>query len=73
MWLIPHDLKVLQRPPIHLPSLLPLYLQPRKLPRLPLQLHLQRLHMIKIHMRVTHCMRKRPRHEITYMRQHMRQ
>lgn len=73
MWLIPPNLKIPHLPAINLPAPLPPNRQLRKRPRRPPQLHLQRLHMIHIHMRVPHRMRKRPRLKITHVRQHVRQ
>lgn len=70
---IPDDLEVLDSPAIHLTPSLALNDQLGKLPRLPLQLYLQRLHMIKVYMRIAHRVRERPRDEITHMRQQMSQ
>ncbi len=73
MRFIPLDLKVLRLPAIDAPSRIPAYEQLRKLPRLSFQLHVQRLHMIQIDMRIAHRVYERAGYEIAHMRQHVRQ
>lgn len=73
MRLIPLNLKVPHLPPINTSTLLPSYHQFREIPRLPFQLYIQRIHVVQIHMRVSHRVNKRARCQATDMRQHVRE
>jgi len=73
MRLIPLDLKVLRLPPIDTTIMVIQNIQLRKLPRFPIQLYFQRIHMIQVNMRVSHRMDKGPSRKITHIGQHVRQ
>ena len=75
MRFIPDNLKVLDRPSIHVPlaPIRPLDSQLRKLSRFPRQLFFQRVDVVDVDVAVAHRMRQRPRNEVRREGEHVGQ